>query len=526
MPNEPSLGEIINAGNTASPDLGIPATVIDNSGLVKQLNENARYKAENDWRKYNMFLSNLKESYKDLGDIAGMEVATQDRDALKQQTADIFKEIADNPRAFFGGQKLGEIQAKISGLRSAATESKLNRVYDMAHREYLVRNPELNTQENQGKINEYWKQPLGKRNPYMLNMPAIFDAQELMKNVLAQPGVQLKFAHSELTNAAGQPGNEFIRELEGTRTSRDAYLNAWKTGWITGKDKYGHSIRSAIEQQFNQLPDAQKQQFGSPENYYMALGAATFNSDKDIQQVTKDVLKANPNLFKAEELALKKEGVNQRWAMYGLAKRKLDDAEEEELYGADTAINDVLSIIEKGSPVTYTSKDGSKREYTETSDPDILKQYASIDKEGKTTNVADVMRYDKDKDQFALVYFKKKPYSAKTMTGGDIVMKNGERVIDKVIPIDSRTVLRDKVNLIFPNKDKGKVYKLVDDVLEKNKGGLYEILQKKEGKEYKRSNEQKSYKYGNQTFTYDKVEKAAKQEGITVDEYIKKFGLK
>jgi len=524
MAAEPSLGEILNAGASADAEKasGTPATVIDNSGLVKQLNENARFKAENDWRKYNTFLTNLKESYKDLGDISGMEIATQDRDALKQQTADIFKDIADNPRAFFGGQKLGEIQAKIAGLRSAATESKLNRVYDFAHREYMNRNPELNTPENQKTINEYWKQPLGKRNPYMLNMPPIFDAQELMKGILASPTVQQKFAKSTLTNAAGEPGNEFIREVEGTKYSKDAFMKSWMGALSLQKDKYGHSIKGAVDQQFNQLSDEQKKQFGSVENYFRTLGEMAFNSDKDIQQITKDQIKANPNLYKAEELKLKKEGVQQRWAMYGLAKRKLEDAEDVDLFGADAVIDDALAKISKGTPITEVQKGGGTKDFVEIADPDLIKQYSSIDKDGKTTKTPDVIRYDKDKDQLSLVYFQKTP-TTKLGTGGDIVVKNGKRMVSETIPIDSRTWLKNTTKNMFPNKDIGKVNKLIDDALTHNKGGLYEILQKKEGQISQ--TQKKSYKLGKRTFTQEQVQNAAQQSGMTVDEYIKQAGL-
>lgn len=298
---EPGLGEILSVANQSGNPTGQEGVVFDNRQILQTLNENARFKAENDWKKYNTFLTNLKDVYSDLGTIQGMEVASQDREVLKKQAGDIFQDIADNPRAFFGGQKMGEIQAKIANLRGLSSESKQNSIFDFAHRQYLSQNPELNTEENKKLIEQYWKNPLGKRSPYILNLPTQFDYQAYAKDIAGLPSVSNKFAQSGLVGQdPNQPGNEFIRMTEGTRIGREPFLKAWMAGLNTQKDKYGHSIRTAIEQQYNQLPDQLKKQFGgSVENYFKALGESAFNSDKDIVSLTKDELK--PNQFRMLE---------------------------------------------------------------------------------------------------------------------------------------------------------------------------------------------------------------------------------
>lgn len=291
---EPGLNEILNVAAQTGESTGTPAVQFDNKQLLQNLNDNARFKAENDWRKYNSFLGNLKEVYSDLSQIQGLEVATQDREMLRKQTGEIFKEIADNPRAFFGGAKMGDIQAKIGNLKSLSTESKMNQVYDFAHRQYIAQNPDLNTEENKKQINEYWKQPLGKRSAYTLNLPTVFDARSYGKEIMGLPSVTQKFAQ---TGMVGQdltsPGNEFVKEIGGNRSSKDAFMKQWMAGLNTEKDKYGHSIRGAIDQQFNQLPDNLKKQFGSAENFFYQQGLATFGSDKDIVDVTKSDVKPN-----------------------------------------------------------------------------------------------------------------------------------------------------------------------------------------------------------------------------------------
>ena len=82
--SEPSLSDILNFSVDSERGSGSAAVVYDSKPLIAQLNQSAQFKAENDWKKYNLFLGNLKDVYKDMNEIAKMPVMTKDREALKE----------------------------------------------------------------------------------------------------------------------------------------------------------------------------------------------------------------------------------------------------------------------------------------------------------------------------------------------------------------------------------------------------------------------------------------------------------
>ncbi len=300
----PSLGELTYH---AQPEIGggLPGTVIDNRETVRVLNEAANIRSQNDWNKYLMFQNNLKDAYKNIEDISALETATEDKQYLNKQMGEIFQDIASDPRAFFaGGAKYTQIQGKIAKLRSEATESKINNDYNIQNRKFLALNPELNTDDNKGIIDNYLKLPLGQRKAYTLNMPTLFNYPEYFKaakesagTAFSQPGV-LDQTTGEIV---GDETSGFIST--GTRYDRNKFMNSWMAGLDVQQDKYGHSIKSYAQQQYDKLPPEQKKQFSSVEDYWRRAGEVAFGSDKDITDVTK--VDVNEYPFKVAELGIK-----------------------------------------------------------------------------------------------------------------------------------------------------------------------------------------------------------------------------
>lgn len=314
---EPTLHEITNIVADPERGSGTPAVVLDGGrSMIANLNQNARFKAENDWRKYNLFLGNLKDAYKEMGDIASMEIATQDREELRKRMGQVFEGIAKDPKSFFsGGPNFQKINEEIVKLKADATESKMNRMYDYAHREYINRNPELNTPDNKSAIESFWQQPLGKRKAYMLNMPTIFDISSYAKGIMDNPAVSKSFAESKPVGDDGSsPGKTFVRNMEGLRYDRGMFMSAWNAGLNTAQDKYGHSIHTWAQQQFDALPDDQKKKYGNVETFWNELGKQSFSSDKDILSITKDELKPNTQAYEKEKLGIQQERNNIAWS--------------------------------------------------------------------------------------------------------------------------------------------------------------------------------------------------------------------
>lgn len=244
---EPSLGEILNIKVDPEIATGTPAVVNDNRQLISTLNQNAQYQSENNWRKYITFQNNLKEVYKNIGDVSEMETATADKPLLEKQAADIYGEILKDPRGVFtGGAKMAEVQQRLSKLKSDATESKLNRIYDFAHREYINRNPELNTDENKSVVDSYFKQPLGKRQPYMLNLPDIYDPQKLSNELN-------KISKNETPFSIVTPDSQFLES--GTKISYDPKrYDELAEKMYDYPNERGVPIRNIWEKRFDKLP--------------------------------------------------------------------------------------------------------------------------------------------------------------------------------------------------------------------------------------------------------------------------------
>jgi len=474
----PSLGEILSVRPEPNVATGTPAVVIDNSRTVDLLNQNARFKAQNDWNKYLNFQNNFKESLKDLSTIQGLETLSEDKPALKQKATEIYDVILKNPDAFSGKnpQAYAQIEKAVGELYATSTASKQDNAYDLAHREYINRNPELNTDENKSTIDSFRKAPLGKRTPYLLNMPTIFDTGKYSQDALVNSTTPFA-GQPQLVGANGEPGDQFIREFSGKKLSKNQFLDYWNGGLDIQTDKFGHSIKGAVVDMFKQLPSQQQSQYKDYKDWWAKQGEAKFNSlpgEPDANGIKtiieKDDYQANPNYVNPQELALKKATVAQGWARIGLDKAKLDKENDADVVGADSVIREAVSIIDKGSPVTVEDYDGKggKKQMVEVAEPTLLQTFGNIDKDGKTTNVPDVVQYDKDKGQLNLIYYQKDE-------NGSIKKVNGKRQVVDRKPLDERTWLKTIAKRSNPNKDLGTVNSLVDQVLTKSGNSLFKV---------------------------------------------------
>lgn len=464
---EPSLSEISNIAVDAERGSGNPGVVYDSKDLVRGLNQAAQFKAENDWRKYQYFVNNLKEVYKDADQIAAMDVMTEDRDLLKKQAGEVFADILKDPQSIYSPK----LQQKIGKMRSDATESKQNRLFDVANREFIARNPELNTDANKSKIDGFKTNPLGSRSTYNLDMPTLFDYDSFRKTIMESPTVKTKFANSTVT-----PDNQFIREVEGNKYDRNKFLQAWNAGLSAQQDKYGHSIKGAAKQMFNELSDRDKkywQNNGGLEGFWNYTGQKAFGGNNDVIETVKDNIQPNSAYLDKQRLAL-------GWANFGLSKAQLDKANTEDLLSADSTLKEAASIIKNGVPLKVENYKGSKKSKVvyEVSDPTILQTFGKIDKDGNVANTPDVIQYDKDTDELNLVYYQRESDDDGKPTGVIKTTNSGKRLVDRTIPLNSRTWLKQKVKQANPNKDIGGVNNLVEEVFTKAGGNLVDLSTK------------------------------------------------
>lgn len=282
-------------------ETGKPATVIDSSRMVAQLNEAAQFKANNDWKKYQQFLKNFETISQDAQAIAAMDVMPQDREHLDKQRAEIFSIIEKDPRALSGlGPAAQKLKANMSKYMSDATLSKQNNAFDWAHRQLLNQTPEWSTDDNKKIINDFVKQPLGARQQYSLNMPAMVDMGKLLDGVFKDPTVTQTAYGWDKT-----PDGKFLQEVTTTTLKHDPFMNRWNSAMAYQTDKYGRPISMYAKQLYDQLPDREKKQWqkedGTPDldKLWSHIGETLFGSNKDIMKTQKG--KIEPNRFEIDK---------------------------------------------------------------------------------------------------------------------------------------------------------------------------------------------------------------------------------
>lgn len=337
-----SLAEINSYQPNPNVATGNPGVVLKDNGLVNNLMQVAQFKAQNDWLKYQSFLSSYKDFVKDVSKVQELQTLERDKPYLQRQAADIFEDISKDPRSFFGTgdpTKLAEIEGKLGKLRADATTSAQDNLFDLANRQFLAQNPSLNTDENKSIIDGFANKALGERQLYTLNLPTTFDYGAYRQGVLAN--ATSPFAESEITDANKVPNAEggYIRDFSGNKISRDTFLRGWNAGLYTQQDKYGHSITKAIKELYGQLPDDVKKYYdknGGFERFFQEQGEREFDALKNggafdegtgiITRIEKDELKANPNYLKEKELAIKNKAADalaaERYAKANLDKKK------------------------------------------------------------------------------------------------------------------------------------------------------------------------------------------------------------
>lgn len=487
--NEPSLSELTNIQPNAAIGGSESTPVIDNTKIVDNLNQNARYQAENAYRKYNQFLENKKELFKNISDIQGLETAPEDRDILQKQAADVLGTILKDPSVITGGRGYDELQGKISKFKADAMLSKQNKLDYDSNELFMARNPELYTDENKGLQETFLKSPLGTRKTIQLQMPTIFDEKGAIEGIIkstTQP-------YTDIVGADGKPGQGYIET--GNEVNPNAISSLWNLALKGQKDKYGHSIMGAVKSNYNALPDEVKAQYdknGGIEKFFEDRGQqylkayfppGSYDQTPEGNYRFGKKLTADPNYLGAERLSLQQRELNEKsandkaqraigWAHIGIERDKLNKADKEDQDAAATVLNQMSGAINNGTPKTIVSaKDGSKMDIIRISDPLVLQKFQTLDKEGKAVNSIDAIDFDPKTSQLYLQFF------AKNNKGTE---QGGNKIV-KTIPMDQRVWSKIVTAASFPNKEIGGINTLLESAFKANNNSIFDIAQKFKG---------------------------------------------
>lgn len=275
----PSLSELSNIDADPEIGTGTPAVVFTGGQeMVRTLNENAKFAAQQDIQKYNIFQNNLKEAYARGDAIANTDVAPQDREEIQKRLSDVMGKIADNPKDFFmGGARATELTGALQKVQADATKSKNDNLYAVAHDDFLARNPSYNTDENTAKLKDFYSKPLEERKPFEFEMPSLVDIGKLKDGILSDATVKQTGTAVKPVGTDGQ----YNQEYETTTYKYEPFKQKWNAALEMNPDinKYAQNL-------YNKLPDEQKKNI-SMQDFWSHLGDMTFGQDKDIVNESK-----------------------------------------------------------------------------------------------------------------------------------------------------------------------------------------------------------------------------------------------
>ncbi len=170
------------------------------------------------------------------------------------------------------------------------------------------------------------------------------------------------------------------------------------------------------------------------------------------------------------------------WARIGIEKERVNKSKTSDLIGATSALREAADVLNSGTPIQLKSSSGgiitrnkkgeiigdtskiTTRDVNKISDPNLLKEFGTIDKDGKTTNVPDDVYYDKAANKLQLVYYKRgtDPNDVSGNATAIVQGKDGP-VLDRTIDLSATQWLGQIVRRKNPNADIGGVNSLIEE---------------------------------------------------------------
>ncbi len=272
MADEPTLSEISNMPSSA--DLGtagMTAYVPTMRDVNARVFEAAKTKAAYEWDKYQSFLQQYNERVKSGQAALNQDLAPNDRVQLQNQMADVFNEIAKDPKNNIAGKGVFDIDQKLNSLVSNAATSRQDNDFDKEHRKFLIQYNGFNTEPNKAKVEGFLKQPLGTRQPYLFDQPdPLLDAEKLSQGIYNEKDVTHTYTDPTFIGPDGKPGQGYIREESGTEFNPKAFMNKWNLQLSDNPD-----IAKGAKNNYDNLPPAIKDYYdknGGVKAYFQKLG--------------------------------------------------------------------------------------------------------------------------------------------------------------------------------------------------------------------------------------------------------------
>lgn len=215
-----------------------PAPVQFDQGL-QFLNEASMARAA--YNKYTdeQYQKNIADSMTNLRNIDFTKALPKDLPYLRQQFADLAKNVADNIQTIqnpaSNQQKAAELTEQEAQLRGDIATSTAHNVLYTQNGNHLSTNPSWNTPQNQAIMSDFVNTPMDQRKNLMLQAPNDVNLEEIAKGVAP-------YAVQKVQNMAVGKDPNYLVSTEGQVASQDAYnstlLSALKNTYTNGISNY------------------------------------------------------------------------------------------------------------------------------------------------------------------------------------------------------------------------------------------------------------------------------------------------
>lgn len=261
-----SLSEIANIkgdADLAQGGFGTDAVLPENNTALAYLHNAADLQAGANKYLAEVHNKRMEDYLTNFNNIDLKNLAPGDYDQLSKQYVDLSKDLADNAdvlqNSFKNPQLAGSLRSREAALRSQIAQSQMDKGTMDITNNHIQLHPDLNTTENQKKIQDYWKTPLGKRMPVSLTPASVINLQGIADS--AWNSVQQKYA-------TATTDGKYIWKKEGLTAAADAYTAAVDSH-LNDTDQYGRTNRQLITNAFGQLtPEDQAKYKNNPLNWY------------------------------------------------------------------------------------------------------------------------------------------------------------------------------------------------------------------------------------------------------------------
>lgn len=264
----PSLSEITSIRGDAEIGAaanGLSLGEIRPDASLPYLQAAAAANAAVDKDRYDRYQQNLQTTLSDVNKISTAGILDADFNDITDNYASLLKDLSDNYDVIRNPQrnlqKWSELKTKEAQLRSSIDQSKSQKVYLDESNDFLNKNPRWNTTQNRELLNKYSSSPRGERSIFDFKPP--FNASISAIADLANKGATAADSRAEIVG-----NGNYIKTTKGTTVDSSKFDNIVLAA-LNGQDEFGTQLRRGFEEQYNELPEFDKQKYQNIDDFVL-----------------------------------------------------------------------------------------------------------------------------------------------------------------------------------------------------------------------------------------------------------------